>query len=540
MKKLDTYLYREMVVPFLIGTLAVVMMFQINTYMALAKTLNLENVPFKAVLQYILYKTPEFLQMTLPVGMSLAASLAITRLARESELTAMRAAGIPILRVIRPVALFGLAVSALNFYDVEYVMPKATGKANTLAYEAGILGMSKQSFKANSLIELDHQAAYFGAVTRTADNKLTIDGITLFDRKDSDVIFITTADSATYDRGVWTFKNGYLYQFRGADMTSLKAKGDFVINERIVVGSLFENTAPEEMSPAVLQRVRGEHADFGQTRCRTGVVCRVVAKHHLCRARVDCAEATGVKRVVWVLFVAPVAAHAQVSIPALSAIPWAGMPLPSNPLAPTDSAPLPPRDGTLPPPEQDKREFKLIRSGTFSQRGNRLSISGGTEFLAQGYRVFADTAEGDLGTNIWNLTGHVKVVGSGSVVNGERVTADLANRSYRAYDANTQLSPSLIKGQIKSDLYTKGRESFGTTGETRTYDGSVTTCDKPEPHFELEADDTVVRPGRRAIFRRAHLKVFGHTVLAERTTTCRSLGRVGTRGTSSRIGLGCR
>jgi LPS-assembly protein len=221
-----------------------------------------------------------------------------------------------------------------------------------------------------------------------------------------------------------------------------------------------------------------------------------------------------VKRVVWVLFVAPVAAHAQISIPALSAIPWAGSPLPSNPLAPTDSAPLPPRDGTLPPPEQDKREFKLIRSGTFSQRGNRLSISGGTEFLAQGYRVFADTAEGDLGTNIWNLTGHVKVVGSGSVVNGERVTADLANRSYRAYDANTQLSPSLIKGQIKSDLYTKGRESFGTTGETRTYDGSVTTCDKPEPHFELEADDTVVRPGRRAIFRRAHLKVFGHTVLA--------------------------
>jgi lipopolysaccharide export system permease protein len=263
-KKLDTYLYREMVVPFLIGTLAVVMMFQINTYMALAKTLNLENVPFEAVLQYILYKTPEFLQMTLPVGMSLAASLAITRLARESELTAMRAAGIPILRVIRPVALFGLAVSALNFYDVEYVMPKATGKANTLAYEAGILGMSKQSFKANSLIELDHQAAYFGAVTRTADNKLTIDGITLFDRKDSDVIFITTADSATYDRGVWTFKNGYLYQFRGADMTSLKAKGDFVINERIVVGSLFENTAPEEMSMAELRQEIASRKKTGQ------------------------------------------------------------------------------------------------------------------------------------------------------------------------------------------------------------------------------------------------------------------------------------
>ena len=264
MKKLDTYLYREMVVPFLIGTVAVVMMFQINTYMALAKTLNLENVPFQAVMQFILYKTPEFLQMTLPVGMSLAAALAMTRLARESELTAMRAAGVRILRVIRPVAVFGLAVSALNYWDVEYVMPKATQKANAIAYQAGILGMSKQSFKSNALIELDNQSASFGSVIRTKDDRLTISGITLFERRDTGNVLITTADSATYDRGVWTFKNGNMYQFKGADLIAMKPKGKFIINEKIVVGSMFENTAPEEMSMGELRQEIASRKKTGQ------------------------------------------------------------------------------------------------------------------------------------------------------------------------------------------------------------------------------------------------------------------------------------
>src|SRR5271155_2939714 len=103
MKRLDVYLIREMVVPFLIGTVSVVLMFQANTYMALARELQLNNVPFSAVIQVLYFKTPFFLSMTLPLGMALASSLAMSRIARESELTAFRAAGARILRVLAPI-----------------------------------------------------------------------------------------------------------------------------------------------------------------------------------------------------------------------------------------------------------------------------------------------------------------------------------------------------------------------------------------------------------------------------------------------------
>lgn len=78
MKTLDRYIIRELIVPFLIGTVAVVLMFQANTLIYMMKTYSVSNVPPLALAQIILYKTPDFLRMTLPVGMALASSLSNT------------------------------------------------------------------------------------------------------------------------------------------------------------------------------------------------------------------------------------------------------------------------------------------------------------------------------------------------------------------------------------------------------------------------------------------------------------------------------
>jgi lipopolysaccharide export system permease protein len=287
LKKLDTYLVREMIVPFLIGTVAVVLMFQINTYMALAKTLNLDNVPFKAVLQFIMYKTPEYMKMTLPVGTSLAAALAMTRIARESELTAMRAAGTRITRVVAPIAAFGLAVAFFNFYIVEKVIPPTSRRANNIARQAGILGYSKQTFKTNAIIELGKFTASFGSVDRTPDDKLVINDVLLFERPEPGVVTITSAKQALYDLGVWSFKQAYLWQVQGEDLVIAKPKGDFVINEKIVVDSMFENASPQESTIPELKTEIASRRKLGQdakkleidlqTRYSVPVACMIFA-----------------------------------------------------------------------------------------------------------------------------------------------------------------------------------------------------------------------------------------------------------------------
>jgi len=253
LKKLDEYVLRELIVPFLIGTVAVVLMFQINAYMYMAKTYNLENIPYEAVVQYILFRTPEFLKMTLPVGAAMGTALAVTRLARESEITAMRAAGAKITRVVLPIAAFGLAVSILDFWIVERVAPTSTKRANEVLRQAGVLGVASAVFKENALIELGRYTASLGTVQRDG-NVLQITDVLLFERPQPGVMAMTTAKSAVYDRGVWRFTDAWYYQFEGDELTIARPKQTFDINEKIVIDGMFSTSMPEEKS---IEELRG-------------------------------------------------------------------------------------------------------------------------------------------------------------------------------------------------------------------------------------------------------------------------------------------
>jgi lipopolysaccharide export system permease protein len=242
-----------MIVPFLVGTVAVVMMFQVNTYMGLAKTLQMQNVPFGAVVQDIYYRTPYFLSLTLPLGMALASSLMMTRFARESELTAVRAAGTRILRVLWPIALFGILVSLLNFYDVEYVVPAASRTATDI--ESRVLGLGlSPSLVSNRVINIRQYAVSLGTVQRKGTSgDMDMTTVMLIERPDFESTAITRAQSATYRNGIWTFKNAFYYYFKGDDVVVAHPRADFVLNERIPVDDIFHNPAPEEESISELR-----------------------------------------------------------------------------------------------------------------------------------------------------------------------------------------------------------------------------------------------------------------------------------------------
>ena len=76
------------------------------------------------------------------------------------------------------------------------------------------------------------------------------------------------------------------------------------------------------------------------------------------------------KRLTWLLFVAPVVVRAQSSLPGVAggiatlrdrnffASPTI------NPLAPPAGSPSPPRDASLPPPESNDNEIQILRPGS--------------------------------------------------------------------------------------------------------------------------------------------------------------------------------
>lgn len=123
MKRVDRYLIRELCVPFLVGQGAVVLMLTGTVLYNNADTFINFAVPTSGVTRIALFFLPYLVNLTMPVATAIAASLAVGRMNRDSEITAMRAAGLSQRRIFAGIFVVGLALSLADFAFGEKVVP---------------------------------------------------------------------------------------------------------------------------------------------------------------------------------------------------------------------------------------------------------------------------------------------------------------------------------------------------------------------------------------------------------------------------------
>ena len=91
-----------------------------------------------AIAQLIGYSAPYLLVYTLPMAMLVAVLLAFGRLSADHELTAIRASGISLARVTRPVLLLALALSVFTFYLNDQLASKSHFKMRQVSSAIGL------------------------------------------------------------------------------------------------------------------------------------------------------------------------------------------------------------------------------------------------------------------------------------------------------------------------------------------------------------------------------------------------------------------
>jgi len=253
MKLMDRYIVKELIVPFLAGSFTIALLFAANQLIYILKSFNVQAVPVAAIAQDVIFRMPYWLNMTIPAGISLAAALAITRLARESEITAMRANGVRVLRVILPVALFGVAVAFGNYLLEEKVIPKAQQRAEKIEIDTAIVSASPML---HSNVWLTLQGGYtasFGSVSRQSDDSLLIKDIALGERPGQTIVFITSP-TGTYQNGIWHFDDVLFWELslKGLKLTHGNADG-LTISQPIFLNDIFNPQEPEDKTAAELR-----------------------------------------------------------------------------------------------------------------------------------------------------------------------------------------------------------------------------------------------------------------------------------------------
>ncbi len=87
------------------------------------------------ILELLLYVSAGIIPMALPLAILLSSLMTFGNLAEHNELTALKASGFSLLRIMRPLIIIVLLIAAATFFFANYVIPAANLKWHTLIYD---------------------------------------------------------------------------------------------------------------------------------------------------------------------------------------------------------------------------------------------------------------------------------------------------------------------------------------------------------------------------------------------------------------------
>ncbi len=132
---LDGYLLREMAVPFFFAFGAFLLFWALNIFFLAADYIINQHAPFFLVLRFVVFRIPQAIPMAFPFACLFAALLAMGRVMGDNEVTAMRTAGIPVLRIALSPFLFGVVMFLIAYGMNEWVAPASVDLSTRTFYQ---------------------------------------------------------------------------------------------------------------------------------------------------------------------------------------------------------------------------------------------------------------------------------------------------------------------------------------------------------------------------------------------------------------------
>jgi hypothetical protein len=209
---------------------------------------------------------------------------------------------------------------------------------------------------------------------------------------------------------------------------------------------------------------------------------------------------------------------APVEPPPVQTPPAAAPPGPATPAPPGPATPAPSTPGPAAPAPEPERgvPFEVSAGGMSSvttKEGQVLTFRGPVRVTYGDYVVTSDAATYREGPRIIEFTGHVTLQSPGETATGDAMSLNLRTREWRVRQGRTELAPERLQQGILSPLYLRSAQIAGAPGAVELGESAATTCDLPDPHYEIRARLIRVYPGDRLVAKGATLYLLGRRVL---------------------------
>ena len=212
MSLLDEYIVKQVGEVFILGIIIFTsIIFASETFTQLIKQISLYGVPVNIAVLMIILSLPQVFVMTIPISTLFATVMTINRLSLSSEITVLRACGIGINRIAKPVFVFAIVMTLFSFILNEFVVPTMNRQSRDLAIYSLQQRNVPEGRKNFTLNETDKDGATKRLFYVQSCKDKILNNITILDLSKKDTLQLIQAKLGKTSSSGWIFDGGVIY-----------------------------------------------------------------------------------------------------------------------------------------------------------------------------------------------------------------------------------------------------------------------------------------------------------------------------------------
>lgn len=217
---LDKFILKQLLEVFFLGIIVFTsIVFASDTFISLVKQISAYGMSMKIASMIVLLSFPSVIVMTIPMSVLFSTVMTVNKMCLQSEVTILKACGIGIKRMSKPIFLFATVMALITFFISETIVPVTASQSKTLALYALVqrnIPEGKHNFSMKELKEGNYLKRLF-YVEKCEDKKFH--NVSILDLSDKDKIQILQSKTGTTVVQGWQFDNASIYTISKAGKT---------------------------------------------------------------------------------------------------------------------------------------------------------------------------------------------------------------------------------------------------------------------------------------------------------------------------------
>lgn len=223
MKKLDKLVIKSFIGPFVVTFFITLFVLVLQFFWKYIDDLVGKGLDFITILRLTSYVTATAVPLALPLAVLISSIMTFGKLGESFETVAIKSAGIPLLRFMRPLFVSSVLVTLVAFLFSNYIIPVAQLKFQTLLYD---ITVAKPAFNLKEGVFFREFDGYAIKIGKKDKDNTTIHNVVIFERNYNLQDNIITSEhgkmNISPDKKFLEFylENGWRYEERGPSYTT--------------------------------------------------------------------------------------------------------------------------------------------------------------------------------------------------------------------------------------------------------------------------------------------------------------------------------